>query len=500
MRLSANNFALSADKWFWRFILCHLILWTLVPAATHLNLPLDAMEGTTWGHQLELGYDKNPFLNAWVTALFMWLGQRTDWVIYFAGALCTCVCFKALYRLGCKFLNAWHALIAVMILEGMQYYTLSAMDLNDNILEIALWPLMALSFYNALQTQRWRDWLQVALWSALATMAKYYVIVILAPMLLLLVINKTARLSFIKPAFYGAISLYLALIAPHFIWLYLHDGITLDYALRKTAGDPAINPHSHYVVHFTLNYIGACVLPLLLFAIFYTGKSEPNITPARYNISSFTWQFIGLVGFGPFIVTLGLSAIFGWALNTGWGAPLPALWGLGLLAFAQPTITPARFYRFVGILVLLVGLCITIYSYSKITAGNTSSANYPGRMMAEQLTRSWHQRYHTKLSFVVGPRWEAGNIAYYSPDKPAVYMEWDLRVSPWIDEKVLKQKGAIFIWPAKSKWEMDIAELKQRFSDMEGLSLMHFSWQRQLLGKAEPLAVWVAYLPPKEIK
>ncbi|MDF2867663.1 MAG: hypothetical protein K0S11_1133 [Gammaproteobacteria bacterium] len=491
---------ITADRWFWAFVFIHVLLWTLVPAFTHLNLPLDAMEGTTWGRQLELGYDKNPFLNGWITAWIMWISQRTDWVIYFMGALCTGICFWAVYRLGRKFLAPWHALIAVMLLEGMQYFTLSAMDLNDNVLEIALWPLLALSFYNALQKQRWVDWLLVALWGALATLTKYYVAVIFIPMLIFLLINKTARISFTKPAFYGALLLYCVLIAPHFIWLYQHQGTTLDYALAKTASDSTTKGRVYYALHFSLNYLAACIIPLLLFILFYTGKSRPRLTSARYVIEPFTRQFIGFVGYGPFITTLLLSVIFGWTLHTGWGAPLPALWGLGLLAFMQPVITKTRFYRFVIILIVLVGLCVTLYSYSKLTAGDSSSANYPGRTMARTLTQAWHERYHTKLEFVAGPRWEAGNVAYYSADYPTVYMEWNARVSPWIDERELIKKGALFVWPAQSESNIDFNDLKQRFPNLQGLSLMHFTWQRHAYRKATPVAIWVAYLPPAEVK
>jgi len=495
-----SSLALSAspnpERWLWRFLVLHVVVWTLVHAFTHLNMPLDALEGATWGHQLELGYDKNPFLNGWLTALVVWLSGHTDWAVFLTGVLCTAICFWAVYRLGSKFLHPWHALVAVMLLEGMQYYNLSALDLNDNVLEIALWPLMALSFYRATSEQRWQDWLLCALWSALATMAKYYVVVILLPMLLFVLINPKARVALTKPAFYLAMVMYLVLIAPHFIWLYQHQGITIDYALIKTAREPNINPHIHYVVHFTLNYLAACLLPLLLFSIFCFGKSNSSLTPSRYSIDLFDKQFLGLVGFGPFGITLLLSILFGWALHTGWGASLPALWGLGLLALTQPRVNLTKLRRFGFILALVVSCVIGVYSYSKVTAGDTSSANYPGRTMALTLTQAWHQQYGTKLRYVAGPRWEAGNVAYYSPDQPAVYMEWNQRVSPWIDEQKLLTEGAIFIWP--EAYPLTVAELKQRFPTLQNISLMHFSWQRYVYRKPKPLAVWVGYLPPAQ--
>lgn len=492
-----NNKQLLINRWFWGFACLHVLIWTVVPAFTHLNLPLDALEGATWGHQFELGYDKNPFLNAWLTGFLVWVGGSTDWLIYLAGALCTGICFWAVYKLGRKFLSPEHALIGVMLLEGMQYFNLSAMDLNDNVLEIALWPLLALSFYNATQCQRWRDWLLVALFAGLATMAKYYVAVILLPMFLFLVINPIARQSFKQPAFYGALFAYLLFVSPHFIWLYHHQGITLQYAFAKVASEPGINKHFHYASYFTLNLIGACLIPLLLFGIFYLGKSAKGNKVRRYQITAFAWQFMLLVGFGPFIVTILLSIIIGWALHTGWGAPLPILWGLGLIAYAQPTITRGRFYGFIGALTILTTLAVIIYSYSKIYAGDSSSANYPGRDMAKNLTALWHERYHTKLDYVAGPRWEAGNVAYYSMDKPAVYIEWNSMLSPWVDESRLRQHGAIFIW--STQYAMDFGRLKQRFPQLEEAKQLFFPWQRNHYKNAQPLAVWVAFLPPREV-
>jgi len=60
---------LNPTPWVILFLMTHLLAWTLVPALVRYNLPLDAIEGTVWGHQLELGYDKNPMLNGWLTAL-----------------------------------------------------------------------------------------------------------------------------------------------------------------------------------------------------------------------------------------------------------------------------------------------------------------------------------------------------------------------------------------------------------------------------------------------
>jgi len=117
-----NDFVKSfqAERWLLLFIFLHVFFWTLIPSWVRYTLPMDAMEGTTWGHQLVLGYDKNPFLNAWLTRFALFLGGGYVWVIYLFSQLSVAACFWALFRLGEKFLPPIHALIAVLLLESMQ--------------------------------------------------------------------------------------------------------------------------------------------------------------------------------------------------------------------------------------------------------------------------------------------------------------------------------------------------------------------------------------------
>ena len=160
------------QRWFYLFIIIHLLLWTLLPSLLRYTLPLDAMEGTTWGRQLFLGYDKNPFLNAWLTELAIWLGGKSGWLIYGLGQLCVVTAFGAVWMLVKKMLHPAYALMAVMILEGMTNYNIDAIDFNDNVLQLAFWALIISYFYTAIKNQKLKDWLLVGLFAGLAMMAK----------------------------------------------------------------------------------------------------------------------------------------------------------------------------------------------------------------------------------------------------------------------------------------------------------------------------------------
>ena len=44
---------------FYIFVIIHLIAWTLAPALTNNNLPLDTIEALAWGSNLDWGFNKH---------------------------------------------------------------------------------------------------------------------------------------------------------------------------------------------------------------------------------------------------------------------------------------------------------------------------------------------------------------------------------------------------------------------------------------------------------
>ena len=68
-----------AQKLFYSFLALQLLLWSILPSILRRNLPIDTIEGLTWGHEWQLGYDKNPFVNAWLSEIITKLFGVHDW-------------------------------------------------------------------------------------------------------------------------------------------------------------------------------------------------------------------------------------------------------------------------------------------------------------------------------------------------------------------------------------------------------------------------------------
>ena len=67
-------------------ILLHTFLWTGLSALARDSLPADTLEAIAWGLQWEWGYDKHPFLAAWLAGTVGKLTGHVGWEMYLLGS------------------------------------------------------------------------------------------------------------------------------------------------------------------------------------------------------------------------------------------------------------------------------------------------------------------------------------------------------------------------------------------------------------------------------
>jgi 4-amino-4-deoxy-L-arabinose transferase-like glycosyltransferase len=483
----------QAERWFYLFLFVHLLLWTAVPALVRHNLPLDSIEGTIWGHQLQWGYDKNPYLNGWLTALAVYFNP-SGWMIYLFSQLSVVACFWAIWQLAKKMLTPAYALIAVMILEGVQYYNFHAIDFNDNTLELGLWALSIYFFYRALTSSKpTLAWVLTGLFTGLGMMAKYYTAALLAGMVLFLFSRAENRKQLTTLPPYLGLWLFLAVMLPHGIWLCYHQFITVAYVFARASSPPSWANHIVYPLQFAWQQLQA-FLPAIVLALFLLIGKKPLVTRPKAVLTGFDRDFLYYVGLGPLLLTALLSLGLGIKLRAGWGMPLLSLWGILFVAWLQPRLSPAKMRGFLAGMYSLMVLMAVGYSISLIVSPDPSSANFPGRAMAQAITQEWQTTYHTKLDYVAGSRWIGGNIEFYSADHPAVFIEWNSQRAPWIDLAELHKKGGVFVWSLTDNEQLP-ADIRQRFPRLQQVKILEFAWERNQYHLA-PIRIGVAFLPP----
>lgn len=426
---------------FLSFIILHLFIWTLVPTVIRANLPMDSIEGAMWGHQFQLGYDKNPFLNGWLTHLAVNISSYSSWSVYLFSQLFVVMCLVSVWALARRMLPPLYALASVLILEAIQYFNFHAIDFNDNTLELGLWAATAYFFYLALRKSTTRDWMLTGVFAACGVMAKYYTLALIAGMGLFLLCDAQNRKQLLRPGPYIGLGIFVAIIVPHVIWLFGHDFITVQYVFDRAGHKSSFFYHFYFPAEFAWQQLQAFLPALILVLLLRIKKAKPS-----FNLTQFDKHFLLYVGLLPFILTLALSLVCATKLRAGWGMPLQSLWGIILVASLKPYLNDQKFKNFyICILTMMIALAIG-YSYSLMNAKENSSANFPGSDIANSITAMWHTKFNTPLLYVAGSRWVSGNVSYYSPDHPAVFVDWDLKHSPWIDLNDLKKKGAVFVW------------------------------------------------------
>ncbi len=80
------------------FLLSHLIIWTLVPVLSNVNLPLDTIEALAWGSNLDWGFNKHPPLSAFAVEIVYQVFGSQDWAYYFLSQIFVIIAFVVVYK------------------------------------------------------------------------------------------------------------------------------------------------------------------------------------------------------------------------------------------------------------------------------------------------------------------------------------------------------------------------------------------------------------------
>lgn len=449
----------AEGKIFCRFALCWFLFWSILPLIALNNEFIDALENIVWGSHFQFGYDKNPYLGAWLgygawilTGKTLWINSVLSQIFVFAG-------FCAVYLLAKKMVTPSLALLSVLSLAAINFYGIKSVEFCDDVMELGLWPLAILFFYRALtKGNRLPDWLAAGFFLACSMMVKYYALVLAIPMLIVLIFTKEGRSAWKSPSLYLAAALALAISLPNLIWLFGNDMVAVDYALgRASLGS---GKSVSWLRHLTnpldaLNRaLGVTIIPFIfLLPLFFPRTREKKEFDAGKRFNRF---FLFCFAAGPMGITLLFSLCSGASINYSWVIPCFPLLPLLVIHIIRPMMNPARLRYFLvcmaamGLLFGIIFMVRSLYwqAYSK---RGCDYENYPGKALSAIVTDAWRGKYRCALPFVIGDREAACNIAVYSADHPEAYFSANRKYSQWISEQEIRKRGAVLLWAGKEK-------------------------------------------------
>ena len=430
------------------FLVVHGLIWTALPSLIYFNLPLDVIEAMVYGREWQLGYDKLPPLPWWVAeAVYRAFGFDNS--LYALSQIAVIIAFVAVWKTARPLVGATGALAAILITDGMHYFTASATKWNHNVIELPLWALAGFAFYAALRRDKLGYWILLGVAIGLAWWAKYFMVVLAAPFALFLIFDRDARRHLATPGPWVAAAVALAVMAPHLIWLVQHDFLPFNYAeARATPSngwlDHLRNPFE-YVTAQAFFLIPSLIVAAPLF--WRSGKSVPH-----QSADAFDRRIVTLLVFGPALTLLALSLVTGRGTQAMWGFPLWLFLGLWFILFARAALDHPRLALIGALWAVVFVLSVAAFVADYLVLPNFDhryrAAFFPGDLLSAAITRRFEQATGHEPAYIIGSMWDGGNVAHYSGQhpQPRVLIDGQPRRAPWIDLNDLRARGAVIVW------------------------------------------------------
>ena len=424
------------NRLFHYFLLTHLVIWTLIPSITNHNLPLDTIEALAWGSNLDWGFDKHPPLSALAVEIFYKIFGPQDWVYYLLSQLFVITAFYFVFKLSKEILNTEkHALLSVLLLEGIYFYNFTTPEFNVNVCMLPFWAMTGYYAYKCLKDNLTKDYIIFGIVAALGFLSKYLFIYLLVGIKIFYIFyikKNNFKINYIIP---GVI--FLLILTPHLIWLTENNYITVTYGLKRTGEIKSYLDHIILPLIFLGKQIGI-LIPFFILLFILTKNIKNNFSFKDQNL-----LYLLSISIIPILLMILTSAIMGAKIRTMWMTPFYLYIGTLFIYIFQNNINLNNLKVFNYIFIFLFLLSPTLYGYISISQENKRT-DYKGKKISFEIQKIWNSKNKNKITHVIGDEWIAGNLSYHLKSRPI-----------WINNKDLNK---IKIYENKINEKLEIKE------------------------------------------
>jgi 4-amino-4-deoxy-L-arabinose transferase-like glycosyltransferase len=434
------------------FLAFHAVVWTALPAIFFKNLPLDLIEALLYGREWQLGYDKLPPLPWWmVEAAYRVFGA--DLAYYALSQIAVIAAFAVVWHMGRQLMAPAAALIAVLIIDGLHYFTFTAPKFNHDVVQLPFWALAGYAYWAALRRGRMLHWLLLGFAIGMALWAKYFVVVLVLPLVLFALFDRQARKSFLTPGPYVAVAVALAITAPHLVWLFQNDFLPFAYADARAKHFRGPLDYVRQPAEFLLSQLNF-LLPSFLIAAPFLRRDMPwpdDAHPGAFprSADAFDRRIVTVLAFGPTLLLLLLSLLTARSVVPIWGYPLWLFLGVWMMLHGRllERITVWRVTFVWGVVFLCFVIAFVVsYAVRPRLEQDYIAVLFPGDLLAREMSQRYRAMTGQPLSYVIGSMWVGGNIGHYAPEHPRVLIDGQPGRAPWVDLGDLRAKGAAVVW------------------------------------------------------
>ena len=420
------------------FLILHLFFWTLAPSISNINLPLDTIEALAWGSNLEWGFNKHPPFSAFAVEIFYTIFGSNDWAYYLLSQIFVVVSLIYVWKFSNEIFNEKiYSLLSVLTLSGIYYYNFTTPEFNVNVSQLPFWALTVYFFWKSINSNNRINWILFGIFSALGFLSKYLFIYILLAIFFYFILNIKIYKKFITN-YLLSIAISLAILTPHFIWLFKNNFITIVYGLNRSA-----LTNTTWVDHLEnpLVFIFKQILILIpFFIMIFILLKKFNF---KFNLKNRKNLFLVSINLIPIILILFTSIVSGAKIRTMWMTPFYLFFGTLFIEIFRKNIDLKKirkfliFFLFLFILSPAIYLGISIYDKNKRT-------DFPGKEIARLVQNKWNDNFVNDIKIVIGDEWYAGNLSYHLNSRPVWFNDLKNKAS-----KVKDDQGVIYVGNSK---------------------------------------------------
>ena len=420
------------------FLILHLFFWTLAPSISNINLPLDTIEALAWGSNLEWGFNKHPPFSAFAVEIFYTIFGSNDWAYYFLSQIFVVVSLIYVWKFSNEiFDEKIYSLLSVLTLSGIYFYNFTTPEFNVNVSQLPFWALTVYFFWKSINSNNRINWILFGIFSALGFLSKYLFIYILLAIFFYFILNIKIYKKFITN-YLLSIAISLAILTPHFIWLFKNNFITIVYGLNRSAltNTTWVN-HLENPLVFILKQI-LILIPFFIMIFILLKKFN-----FKFNLKNRKNLFLVSINLIPIILILFTSIVSGAKIRTMWMTPFYLFFGTLFIEVFRKNIDLKKirkfliFFLFLFVLSPAIYLGISIYDKNKRT-------DFPGKEIARLVQNKWNDNFVNDIKIVIGDEWFGGNLSYHLNSRPVWFNDLKNKAS-----KVKDDQGVIYVGNSK---------------------------------------------------
>jgi len=430
-------------------LLLHAAVWTALPTLLYPNLPLDLIEALVYGREWQLGYDKLPPLPWWLVQIAYRVTGH-DLAYYLLAQIAVVSALWLVWLTARPLAGPLGALVAVLIIDGLHYFNYTAAKFNHDVIQLPFWTLAGFAFHRALRGGWLGHWLLLGLALGMSLWAKYFMVVLAAPLALFIVFDREARKALTTPGPYVAAAAALITMTPHLVWLVHNDFLPFAYIEHRAPPSYGLIDHVWHPLQFAIGQLFFLTPSILIALPLVVRRRNSNTGTMAIGADAFDRRIIACLAFGPFATVLVMSAISGRGTVAMWGYPLWLFAGLWIVLAARQTFNELRVKRaFLAWATVFAAFAIAFianYAVLPFYDHRYRAVFFPGGDLGRELSQRYHAATGRPIVYVIGSMWDGGNVSHYAPDRPRVLVDGKPSRAPWIDLADLRTKGALVVW------------------------------------------------------